>query len=221
MNHGHDDYAVEPIPGLPERPPEGERVLWQGAPEWRRLARQVFHVRAVGLYFLALILWRAGARLAETGDARLAVATALGLLPIALIGVGLLALLAWLSARSTIYTITNRRVVLRIGVALPTAINIPFRLVESADLKAASDGIGDIALKLMDSERIGYSTLWPHARPFAINKPRPMLRAIPNAATVAALLGSAVADALPAATLRAGDDAAAKEVAFPTLLKHA
>ena len=26
----HDDYEIEPIPGLPERPPLGEEVLWQG-----------------------------------------------------------------------------------------------------------------------------------------------------------------------------------------------
>ena len=28
-----DDVQVEPIRGLPELPPEGERILWQGAPD--------------------------------------------------------------------------------------------------------------------------------------------------------------------------------------------
>lgn len=33
-----DDVQVEPIRGLPELPPEGEHILWQGAPDpgrWR------------------------------------------------------------------------------------------------------------------------------------------------------------------------------------------
>ena len=52
--------------------------------------------------------------------------------------VGVLSLLAWALARSTIYTITRPRVVLRFGVALPMSVNLPLRLVESADLRAPS-----------------------------------------------------------------------------------
>ncbi len=29
----HDDFALEPIKGLPEVPPEGEEILWQGRPQ--------------------------------------------------------------------------------------------------------------------------------------------------------------------------------------------
>jgi hypothetical protein len=28
----HDDFAFEPVKGLPELPPEGEHLLWQGRP---------------------------------------------------------------------------------------------------------------------------------------------------------------------------------------------
>ena len=35
----HDDFAIEPIPGLPERPPQGEEILWQGRPNWWALAK--------------------------------------------------------------------------------------------------------------------------------------------------------------------------------------
>ncbi len=30
----HDDFEAEPIKGLPEMPPEGEVILWQGQPNW-------------------------------------------------------------------------------------------------------------------------------------------------------------------------------------------
>ncbi|MEM1103487.1 MAG: hypothetical protein AAGH48_05230, partial [Pseudomonadota bacterium] len=57
--HGHDDFAAEPIRGLPEALPEGERILWQGEPTWRQLAVNVFHIRALAIYFGVLMIWRA------------------------------------------------------------------------------------------------------------------------------------------------------------------
>ena len=53
-----DDIHVEPLRGLPEPLPAGERILWQGAPDWRALAVDVFHVRAVWIYGALLIAWR-------------------------------------------------------------------------------------------------------------------------------------------------------------------
>ena len=50
-----DDIHVEPLRGLPEPLPAGERILWQGAPDWRALAVDVFHVRAVWIYGALLI----------------------------------------------------------------------------------------------------------------------------------------------------------------------
>jgi hypothetical protein len=201
MNSGHDDYQSEPIRGLPEKPPPGEHILWQGAPNWPRLAVRVFHLRKVAIYFAALIAWRAGAQLAHAGHGYSAIAAGLSLLPVALIGLSLLASLAWLSSRTTVYTITNRRVVLRIGVALPTAINIPFCAIGAAGLRIDAGGYGDIPLTLAGADRMGYVSLWPHVRPWRLNSPEPLLRSIPDARRVAALLGAAVHAALPATVL--------------------
>ncbi|MDO9489417.1 MAG: PH domain-containing protein, partial [Sphingomonadaceae bacterium] len=49
------EYDWEPVRGLPGRLPQGEHILWQGSPDWRSLARTVFHVRAITLYFTALL----------------------------------------------------------------------------------------------------------------------------------------------------------------------
>jgi hypothetical protein len=56
----HDDFNFEPIRGLPEKLPEGEHILWQGAPDPRRLAREALGVRWVAAYFILLAVWRVG-----------------------------------------------------------------------------------------------------------------------------------------------------------------
>lgn len=187
------DFDVEPLPGLPERPPQGETILWQGSPDWRRLAAAVFHIRAVALYFGALIIWQFAAAWHDGG----ALADALGqsamLLAFALASIGLLSLLAFAMARAAVYTLTNRRVVMRIGVALPITFNLPFARIEGADLKILGDGVGDIALCLAPGERLAYLVLWPHARPWRLKQPRPALRCVKDARTVAALMAQAFA----------------------------
>ena len=49
-NHGHE-YEFEPQFGLPERLPQTERILWQGAPDAGTLAQSAFHLRKFGVYF--------------------------------------------------------------------------------------------------------------------------------------------------------------------------
>jgi len=184
----HDD---EPVPGLPEALPAGESIVWQGAPQWRRLALEAFHVRKVALYFGRLMLWRCGDALSEGQPWALVLPGLLPLLLSALAATGLLSLLAWLSARATLYTITNRRVVMRIGVAMSMTLNLPFKAVESACLRLGPGGIGDIALSLGQG-RIAYLHLWPHARPWRLARPQPVLRAVANAADVALRLSQVV-----------------------------
>lgn len=189
-----DKLKPEPIPGLPEELPPGERILWQGAPDWKALALHVFHIRAVAIYFAGLALWGAFSGMADAMPASSILSEALLQLPVACLAVGLLSLLAWLMARSTIYTITNERVVIRAGVAIPKAINIPFRVIGSAALKLRRSGNGDIPLQTTGSDRIAYLHMWPHARPWKLAKAEPMLRGIPDAAACAEILAAALAE---------------------------
>lgn len=188
-----DDFAFEPIRGLPERPPEGERILWQGSPDWRALAWRAFHIREVAFYFAALVAAQPLLALMEGGLGR---ATASSMAWIALAGglaMACLGFIAWLTARGSVYTITSRRLVLRIGVALPITINLPFALVAGAGLRLRRDGTGDLPLALKPGERVSYAVLWPHARPWRLSRPEPMLRCVPNAAEIGDLLGRALA----------------------------
>lgn len=192
MNPAVNEYDQEPIPGLPEVPPAGERILWQGAPGWRGLARRAFHVRKVAIYFAVIFVWFLASKL--LGGQSLAQGLVLGswLVVLALVAMGLLLLLAWVNSRATLYTLTNRRVVMRFGVAVSMTINIPYSQIGSAGLRRYEDGTGDITLSLIGRPRVSYLVLWPHVRPWRFGQVEPMLRVVPDAARVADILSGAL-----------------------------
>lgn len=204
MNGGHDDYAVEPVPGLPELLPEGEVMLWQGTPGWWYLACDVFHLRAVALYLTALILWRLHLHALHGMAAHDLAWSAAGLVLPALAVIGMLAGLARLVAGSTMYTITSRRIVIRAGVALTMSVNLPFAAIAGASLRLRRDGSGDIALALLPGMRVAYLGLWPHLRLLRLGQPAPMLRGVADAAALAARLGLAMQARLPNASFQPG-----------------
>lgn len=173
------EYDHEPVRGLPGELPEGEHMLWQGAPDWKSMALSALHIRLAFVYFIVII----GTALFR-GDSGTAIAvTGLGT-----VAIGTFVLFAWGVARTTVYSLTNKRLVLRIGVALNKCINLPLSELESANLKQLSDGTGNIVLTLKGIPRLGYLMLWPHARSLRFVRPQPMLRAIPEAQKVSALL---------------------------------
>jgi hypothetical protein len=184
---------VSDVHGLPGPLPAGERLLWQGKPNWRILARTALHVRKIALYFAILLVWYVVAKLSDAEPVRSVAVVTAQLAGLALVPVALLTLYAWLTSHATVYTVTSRRVVIRCGVAMPMTINIPFRKIESANLRLGADGAGDIALMLAPTERLAYLILWPHARPWRMARAEPMLRAIPDASRVAQTLARALA----------------------------
>jgi hypothetical protein len=188
--NGHE-HELEPQHGLPERLPPGETLLWQGSPHFATLAAGAFHLRALALYFGVLVAWRALDVVADGGgalDVAAGLAWPLALSAVALAGV---ATLAWLSCRTTVYTITDRRVVMRIGIVLTLTFNLPYVAIASAGLRPRAGGRGDLALSIAGADRIAWLHLWPHVRPWRVARPEPMLRAVDDAARVAALLTEA------------------------------
>jgi hypothetical protein len=184
----HDDFDFEPIRGLPAMLPAGEKLLWQGSPEWKSLAIRAYHVRKIGIYFLLLVLWRIGAGIGAGHAPSAIVSSCLILAGLGSIAIGVLALLAYCNARSTVYSITSRRVLLRHGIAVPLTMNVPHTLIDNAALKSFSNGTGDIALTLSRRERAGYLITWPHVRPRRFARPEPSFRALTDAADAAQIL---------------------------------
>lgn len=191
----HDDFAFEPQRGLPGPLPPGEDILWQGAPEPRALLREAFGLRWILGYFVAISVWRIAASVTEMAIGP-AILTALPFVLLCAGAVAILYGLAWVMARSTVYTITTERVIMRVGAALTVTFNIPFRWIGNANMDLRPDGTGTIALQTTGDSKISYLVAWPHVRPWRMAQTEPALRCIPDAEKVAAILREAAEDRL-------------------------
>src|SRR6056297_2921259 len=186
----HDDFASEPVRGLPERPPEGERILWQGRPHGWWLTWDSLSLPWVAGYFAFLTLWRFFTVIDQVTLAR-AVALSVPFVIMGGIVIALLLVVGYVQARATVYTITNRRVAMRIGAALTVTLNLPYTQIGSANLDLRRRGTGTIALDLLGDTRLSYLVCWPHVRPWVIRRTQPALRCIPDAERVAKMLSEA------------------------------
>lgn len=172
--------------------PKGESLLWTGSPDGRAVARRILHVRAFAAYFAAFGLGGAVLAAARGESLAAALCAGLGILPAALLTLALIAGFAVLVARTTCYAITERRVVMRFGIAIPVTLSLPFAAIRAADVKGFRDGSGEIALEPTDPRRVLYATLWPHARPWRFARPQPALRGLADVAVPARILGEAL-----------------------------
>ena len=196
----------------------GERVLWQGRPSWRALARDVLHIRWVALYLALFLIYGAYIDRSQGLGPVATLAAGLPLFVLSLAILGACALFAWACARTTRYTITSERCLLSFGLALTATLSLPLRRIAAVSVATQGDGSGDIPLALKPGRKIAFLKLWPHARPWKFQQPQPMLRGVQDAARIAAMLGQAVdavspgkfaaIPAKPAATSTAGRRAA-------------
>ncbi|MBB4267191.1 photosynthetic complex putative assembly protein PuhB [Roseospira visakhapatnamensis] len=188
----HDDFAVEPIPGLPEVPPDGERILWQGTPSWRVLARRLFQFPLIAAYFVLLAAWSGASASADGAASGDVAVTVVGTLGVGLVLLVMLGLVAWWIERSTVYTITSERVAIRYGLALPMTVNFPFKVISDAGLKMFRNGTGNVSLSLMRGHSVAFPLMWPHVRPWHWTRAQPTLRGLPDARAAADVLAGAL-----------------------------
>ncbi len=179
------------IRGVPHALPDGEHLLWEAAPSAPLLARHVFHRAWVIAYFAVMTSWWGintfGSMPTNDFLMQLGVRVLLSLIVL-----GVVEFMARAVARTTVYAITSKRLVLKIGVVLPMTINLPLRLLQDAGIARFKDGSGQIALTLLPGDRLAYSALWPHCKVFKLNQPSPMLRGLPDPEKVGALLRDAI-----------------------------
>jgi len=187
---GHDDFAFEPVKGLPERPPQGEQILWQGRPDWWALTRESLSLKWVAGYFVLLAVWRF-VTLVDQRPADAAFAASSPFLVMGAVVCALLLTIGIVQARTTVYTITTSRVAMRIGAALTVTLNLPYTQIRNADIDLRRGGTGTIALDLKGETGLSYLVCWPHVRPWMISRTQPALRCIPHARRVAELLAEA------------------------------
>lgn len=186
----HDDFKFEPVHGLPEALPADEHILWQGAPNPLRLAIEAWKMHWIIGYFVVLAIWRAG-----VSSASVPLPTALGhAVPLLLAGTLACAVvyaMAYVQARSTVYTLTNKRAAMRIGAALTMTLNLPYVCIGNAAVQKRKSGTGTLSFELIDDTRISYLMTWPHTRPWALSRAQPSFRCIPDVAEVAAIFADA------------------------------
>lgn len=208
------------IRGVAHALPPGERLLWQGTPEPGLVARHVFHRWLVIGYFAIVTGWWVFSTYGTVEmDAFLPM---LGMrLGLAAIVIGTVEFLARTVSKTTLYAITSKRLVLKIGMVLPMSINVPFGVLQNAAVGRFRDKTGQIALTLVPGNRLAYVALWPHCKVFNMTQPQPVLRGLADPEAVAAVLRDAVlADAAERAeTLEVGDATRAPAPTSSTILQ--
>jgi hypothetical protein len=172
-------------------------VLWQRSPSWRPYSRRVFQIDKIAIYFALIVLWVATSAYLDTGNGFAILRALAWSVPPALAVLGMFTLVAWLYAITSVFTITNKRVIIQSGLAFQTAVNLPFSKINSADLTTFEDGTGDIEL-LMGGPRLLYSMIWPNVRLLKLKRPVPVLRALAEPELAAEVLGKALAADQPA-----------------------
>ena len=121
----HDDFNFEPIRGLPEALPADEYILWQGRPNSLRLAKDAWSLNWVIGYFIALAVIRV-ISVSDMMSLTSAMAQGIPFLVAGALTALILFGVATVQARSTVYTLTNKRACLRIGAALTMTLNLPY-----------------------------------------------------------------------------------------------
>ena len=171
----------------------GEQTTWEGGPTFASMLVRLYHIRAVAIYGTLLTL-------ADLVQAKLHGETLWPALQAMIPGtltmlgaVAIFAALAWCSARTTRYTITNYRIVMQCGLALPKTIGIPLTQIAGVAVRVRGDGTGDVTLLPKPGSKLMYLKLWPFARPWHIRKPEPMLRDVPSAGYVGSMLSRNIA----------------------------
>lgn len=178
--------STAPVDGFERILPEGETVLWTGAPDAMTWLRRSWALRGVWLWVGAVALFSAVQR------GGIVVPELTWIFLVGVVGTLFVAGAVLWTTRATRYLVTDRRVAMAIGLALPGEANIPLIDLENAAVRRYGDGSGDIALRPKRPVGAGYLILWPHVRPWRIGHPEPTLRALSDVDAVASALKSAV-----------------------------
>jgi hypothetical protein len=190
---GGPEHDYEPVPGLPARLPEGEIILWQGAPSSAQVSRRIMKTRWIAGYFALLVIWNVSAGIYDGRTVSEILFSSGALAILSTLAIALLEAFAWGVQKTTMYTITNKRVVMRIGVALSATFNLPFTRIVSADMREDKNGAGDIALTLAPGDKLSWLVFWPHVRGFNKGALMPQMICLKDVAIAGNVLSAALA----------------------------
>jgi PH (Pleckstrin Homology) domain-containing protein len=186
------EHEIEPVSGLPENLPRGETVLWQGRPSARLFSRYYLKKHWIAGYFLLLTIWSVAGGLYDGRPVQGIAFSVAVLFALAAIVISMLEFYAWAVEKTTVYTITNHRIVIRFGVAFSMTLNLPFRQVSTVSKAELRGKAGHLAIKLLRGHRMSWLVQWPHVRAWRFSDPEPSLVCLADAQKVAEILALAV-----------------------------
>ncbi|MEM6659735.1 MAG: photosynthetic complex putative assembly protein PuhB [Pseudomonadota bacterium] len=138
-----------------------ETVLWTGRPSAFALAREVFLVDWVVVYFSIIAVWTLLRQPNGAEDASLFPYVA-SLFVLCAVAVLLLIGTAFLVTRVSGYYITDRRIVFAVGLVRAVTVSIPLNRISHADIAHASFGTTTFVFRTEPDLAYSRFQLWPH-----------------------------------------------------------
>ena len=185
-------------------PPE-EKVLWSGRPEWKALAYHSFGLKYLVFYLIFAALYC----LAELDGAIVFGLLLTKFLPYCFSGIlaGLvLTGLAYFQALNTAYVVTEKRIVIRSGVALVFLLNAPFKKISSIDKQILKNSLGNFSFTTNSKRRIPFLSCWPSVKPWSFIEPKPAFKCIANADKIEEIILNAAKNQLSSANTSLKDN---------------
>ena len=100
--------------------------------------------------------------------------------------------LAGIQSQSSVYIITENRVIIKSGAALSFLISIPFKKIKAVNLQKRKGSLGTISFELSSGKRVPYISCWPSVRPWKLKNTEPAFSCIEDVDEVATILRKSV-----------------------------
>jgi hypothetical protein len=167
--------------------PDGESILWKGKPSLWGFSWNLFGLKWITFYLSILSI----VSIARFFASDFHTAFYIDFLPFFLSGIFasiILIGLAAIQAYSTVYIITENRVIIKTGAALSFLISMPFKKIKEVNLQKRGASIGTISFELFSKKRVPYISCWPSVRPWKFKKTQPAFSCVRSVDEVATIL---------------------------------
>ena len=167
--------------------PNGESILWKGRPSLWGFSWNLFGLKWITLYLSMLSI----VSVARFFASDFYTAFYVDFLPFFLSGIFASIILIGLAATqtySTVYVITENRVIIKTGAALSFLISMPFKKIKEVNLQKRGASIGTISFELLSEKRVPYISCWPSVRPWKFKRTQPAFSCIGSVDEVATIL---------------------------------
>ena len=167
--------------------PNGESILWKGRPSLWGFSWNLFGLKWITLYLSMLSI----VSVARFFASDFYTAFYVDFLPFFLSGIFASIILIGLAAiqtYSTVYIITENRVIIKTGAALSFLISMPFKKIKEVNLQKRGASIGTISFELLSEKRVPYISCWPSVRPWKFKRTQPAFSCVRSVDEVATIL---------------------------------